>query len=320
MTKLERIIITWPPIAFLIRKSKKLVLPGFQGLPFYDVVIFFFKQINRVGLNERAAAISFNFIMAIPAAMIFIFTLVPYLPVATEFKAQLLKLIKDLTPNKATSQLIIGFIDDFFKPRNGLLSFVFLITLFYASNAMIGIVRTFDRSIQETKGYFLHQRLRALRLTTLLILLLIASVLMLIGQEELAGILKNIFHMRRRARIPWWNGVRYTVILAFLFYGIALIYRYGPSVHKKWPLVSPGAILSTFLILATTVIFSFWVNNFASYNKVYGSIGTVLIVMLLIYFNSLILLIGFELNVSLTYLKQQVQDRKAQENQPTTNP
>ena len=117
MTKFERLIIAFPPIAFLIKKSKTIVVPGFQGLPLYDVVIFFFQQINKVGLNERAAAISFSFIMAIPATCIFIFTLVPYLPIAKQFNVELLKLTKELTPNQNTYLFVRDFLDDFFGSR-----------------------------------------------------------------------------------------------------------------------------------------------------------------------------------------------------------
>ena len=119
--------------------------------------------------------------------------------------------------------------------------------------------------------------------------------------------------MKRAERVSWWNGTRWIIIVSLLFYGIAFIYKLAPSVKKRWDLLSPGSILATLLTLVTTLGFSYWVNNFASYNKVYGSIGTVMIIMILIYFNSLILLIGFELNVSITYLTKEVEERKQKE-------
>jgi membrane protein len=310
LNKLQRIILTRTPLAFIIQKSKKIILPGFNGLPLYDVVKFFINQVNRVGLNDRAAAISFNLIMAIPAACIFIFTLVPYLPIAKEFNTELLRLTKDLTPNQNTYGFVKAFLDDFFnRSRSGLLSFGFLLVIFYASNAVMGIIRAFDASIEAHRKYFLHQRLRAIRLTLILIVLVIGSIILLIGHEQMAIIIKKLFHLKRKANMPWWNSVRWVIILALVFYGIAFIYKYAPSLHKRWVLVSPGALLATFLTLSTTFIFSFWVNNFSSYNKIYGSIGTVLIIMLLIFFNSMILLIGFELNVSIMQLKNDADKR-----------
>jgi len=95
------------------------------------------------------------------------------------------------------------------------------------------------------------------------------------------------------------------VIVLLLFFGNAFIYKYAPLIKEKWSLMSPGALLSTLLMLITTLGFSYWVNHFSSYNKIYGSIGTVLVVMTLVYINALILLIGFELNVSIEVLKKE---------------
>ena len=314
MTHFEKQIIRFPPVAYLIKKSKKIIIPGFQGLPLFDVVVFFFQQINKVGLNERSAAISFNFIMAIPATCILVFTLVPYLQIGREFNIELLKLTKELTPNRSTYLFVRDFLNDFFEvQRGGLLSFGILLVMFYASNAMMGIIRTFDKSIAQTKGWLFHKRLRAIKLTFLLLMLVIGSVLILVGQEQLAILIKNLFGMKVKATIPWWSGLRWIIIIILVFYSIAFIYKYAPSVHKRWRIASPGAILATALLMATTILFSYWVNNFGNFNKVYGSIGTVLIIMSLVYFNSMVLIIGFELNVSITYLLEQAQERKLKE-------
>ena len=314
MTKLERLIVTSKPIAFLIRKSKEVSIPGFQGLPIFDVVRFFFIQVNKIGLNERAAAISFNAIMAIPAACIFLFSIVPYLPVSAQFKTELLALTKDLTPNKKTYELVENFLNDYFqKTKGGILSFGILMVIFYASNAMMGIIRTFDKSILYVKSHFIHKRWKAIKLTLLLIMLVISSVLILIGHDALEKILRHYFHLQKANWLWWWESTRWMVIVLLIFFGISFIYRYAPSVEKKWDFISPGSLLATFLTLVTTIAFSFWVTHFGRYDKVYGSIGTVLIIMIIIDFNALILLIGFELNVSITYLKHQAEKRRIEE-------
>ena len=160
----------------------------------------------------------------------------------------------------------------------------------------------------------MHQRWRALQLTFILILLILMSSLALfLGKEQLAYLLKTVFHANKNTRLSWWTGIRWAIIVSLLFYGIAFIYKFAPSVKKRWNLLSPGSILATFLTLSTTLIFWYWVDNFSKYNKIYGSIGTVLIIMLLIQINSLILLIGFELNVSLTYLTREAEERKLKE-------
>ena len=312
--KWQRILLRTPGIALIIRKSKQWGIPGFQQLPIYDVVRFFIIQVNRVGLNERAAAISFNLIMALPAALLFLFSLIPYFPNASRMEMQILALFKDIAPNSATYFFIKDILDGLLDKHVGIFSFGFILVVFYASNAMMGVIRTFDKSIEEKKAYFLHQRWRAIRLTLLLIVLVVVSTfLLLIGKAQLTYLLKNVVHLKSSERVIWWNDFRWIIIIAIVYFGIAFVYKYAPSLTKRWKLMSPGAILATTLTLLTTFGFSYWVNNFASYDKVYGSIGTVLILMLLIYFNSLILLIGFELNVSITVLTKEANARKLAE-------
>jgi membrane protein len=99
------------------------------------------------------------------------------------------------------------------------------------------------------------------------------------------------------------KSLRWLVIIALFFYSIAFIYRHAPTVEKKWKLISPGSIVACTLLILFTFLFSYWINNFATYNKVYGPIGTIMVLMILIYVNSLVILIGFELNVSIKSLK-----------------
>lgn len=299
MTKFEKLILKSPPIAYLVEQSKTIHLPIFQYLPLYNVIWAFAKQIKRVGLAERSAAISFNLIMALPAALLFLFSIIPYLPNSSSFDTQIMGFFKDIAPNSNTYNLIHDMLKGLLVKHVGIFSFGFILLIYYASNAMIGIIRTFDKTIKEKRNFFLHKRLRAIFLTCILIVLVIVSTTLLIGQNELEILLKQLFHMKKKARLEGWNVVRWVILIFFLFYGISFVYKFAPSLKKRWPLVTPGSLMATFLTLLTTILFSYWVNHFASYNRVYGSIGTVLILMVLINLNSLILLIGFELNVSI---------------------
>jgi membrane protein len=304
MNKFQRNILQLRPVRLLSAKSKQAKFPT-TILSWYDVTTYFFKQIDKLGLNERASAISFNLIMALPAAILFLFSIIPYLPQSADLQTEVLGLFKDITPNSSTYNFIRNLLNGLMERQVGLFSFGFVLLIYYASNAMIGVIRTFDRSVLEKKKYFLHKRLRAIKLTLILIVLVLASATLLIGQDQFALLLKSLFHLKRKARIQWWNGVRWFILVGFLFYGIGLIYKFAPSVKKRWSLLSPGSFLATILTLLTTIILSYWVNHYARFDKVYGSIGTVLVIMLLIRFNALILLIGFELNVSIMYLTAQ---------------
>jgi len=302
----QRVASTFPA-NWLIRQSQKIRLPGFQGIPLYDVLKFFFQQIRKVGITERAAAISFNCVMAIPPIIIFLCTLIPYLPISNEFIRQLHGLIRDVIPGEKNNSAIIKFIDDIIKkPKNDLLSLGFLLAIFYSSNAVMGIMRAFDKNyLGFKKRKMIRRRATALQLTSVLFVLMFASLLVLIMQSSVLKLfgLKNVLVRQIIGYARW-------VVIVLLFFGsVSFIYRYAPFVHKRWKLINPGCILATTLMLLFTVFFSYWVNNFSNYNKLYGSISTILILMLLIYFNSLVLLIGFELNVSITHIRHEADER-----------
>lgn len=314
MTKIERILATWAPLAFLLRKSKHWYLPGFEGVPLYDVARFFYGQVKTIGLTERASAIAYNFIMAIPPSFLFLFTLIPHLPFIKkrEILNQIRLILKDIIPDGTLANNIVGFINDtFFKtPVFGLLSFGLLLALFFASNAMMGLMRSFNKNyIGFTKRKGLHDRLVAIRLTSLIFGLVLGCLILLITQ----GAALKWFGVKS----AFWKDLifytRWIFIIALIFYSIAFIYKYAPAVHKKWKLISPGTILATFLCIMASLGFSIFVNNFGRYNALYGSIGTIIVLMALIFINSLVLLIGFELNVSIKSLRAIAEKRDAEE-------
>jgi membrane protein len=307
MTKLESKILNVRPIRYLVSKSKKWILPGFEGQRLHDVLVFFFHQVKKVGLNDRAAAISFNFIMTIPATLIFLLTLVPYLPVSKAFTRELFNVAKDITPNSNTYNFVQHFITDFLnKSHGGLLSLVFLVVVYYSSNAMIGIMRTFDRSYMEVSNRnFFRNRWNAIRLTTILIMLVMGFILLLVTQKNLLGLFMRWAGIKSMTIRFIIQTLRWTVIVLLFFFSVAFIYKFAPASRQKWKLLSPGAVLATFLIAMVTGFFSFWVNHFNNFSKFYGSIGTVMVLMLLIFLNSLFLLIGFELNVAIKAVKAQ---------------
>ena len=314
MTRLERILITRTPVAFILGKSKHWYLPGFEGVPLYDVIRFFYRQVKAVGLTERASAVAYNFIMAIPPSFLFLFTLIPQLPFfkSGEIKNQVTLLIKDVIPAEGYNKSIIKFINDTFfeAPVFGLLSFGLLLALFFSSNAMMGLMRSFNKNyvgFKKRKG--LHDRWVAIKLTVLIFGLVLGCLILLITQ---GAVLKWI-----GIKSNWWiiaiYYIRWLFIIALIYYSIAFIYKYAPAVHKRWKLISPGTILATFLSIMASIGFSAFVNNFGKYNALYGSIGTIIVLMALIYINSFVLLIGFELNVSIKSLKAIAEKRDAEE-------
>lgn len=297
---------------FIINRSKHLYLPGFEGVSFYDVVKFLYKQLRTYGFFERAAAISYNFILAIPPALLFIFTLIPNLPFLSRksIDTQLHSLIYDIIPSPVYNKEVIHFIDSFiYEPRIGTLSFSLLFSLFFASSAMMGLMRSFNKKyvgFVRVKG--IVQRWRAIKLTMLLFGLLLIYLILLISQGAL---LKLVI------KDSGWRSIidytRWIFIILLVFYTIGFIFRYAPAVEKRWKINSPGTIIATTLTILASIAFSTFVNNFGRYNVLYGSIGTIMMVMVMIYINSLALLIGFELNVSIKSLKIISEQRETEE-------
>lgn len=307
LTRIKRRLLVSPPSKLVIRKSKKIFLPGFQRIPLFDVVRFFFQQAQRSGFTERASAIAYNFIMTIPPTVIFLFTLLPYLPIPKNFIQEMFDLIKDVVPGEKNNEGLIKFLSDILNnQRTALLSTGFLLAMFFSSNAIMGIMRSFNKNyVGFRKRKTFATRWVAIRLTFILFLLFFATIITLIMQ----GAVLRWLGITDKTLIWLIVNFKWVVIVLLFFFSISFIYRYAPAVHKRWKFISPGSILATFLMIVFTAGFSYWVNNFSRYNELYGSISTLLILMLLIYFNSLVLLIGFELNVSINSLKHHVDER-----------
>ncbi|TWF41244.1 membrane protein [Chitinophaga polysaccharea] len=314
--KPENIILHSRPYRRLVERTKTLILPGFEGLPLYDVLKHFGQETKNRGLGDRARAISFNFLLAIPPFFIFLFTLVPYIPVKN-IEPTLYDLAQDLTPNYNTYMIVRGMIHDFlYTHRNGLLSIAFLMGFFYSSNGVMGILRSFSK-IQGAgfrKRKWWQNRLIALQLTAILVLLLLVTVALIIAQGTT---LRWLFNLVGITSAPLRNvlDIARWVVIVMLFYSVnAVLYRIGAATTRKWKFITAGATVATVCMILVTIGFSWFVNNFGNYNKIYGSIGTILVLMLWIFFNSFFLLVGFELNASI----RSVSDARQEEKSSTT--
>jgi len=300
-----------------VKRSKKWTPRGFEGISFYEVVRFFGRNFSIPSLTERAAAISYNFIMSIPPTCLFLFTLIPNLPFISKqgIKTQLHVLIVDIVPAKTYNTGLINFVDSFINGSTvGLVSFSFFLSLFFASNGIIGVMRSFNKDqigFEKVKG--LKKRWIAIKLTILLFGLLLLCLVLLLAQSN---ILKWIGVKNALVRDVILYG-KWVLILALIFYSFAFIYRYAPSTTKPWKLVSPGAVIATLLSILSTIGFSTFINNFGRFNVLYGSIGTIMVFMILIFINSLVVLIGFDFNVSIKTLKALSEQKTAGEDNGT---
>jgi membrane protein len=297
--KLYERILRWKIVRLLIDLSKKLVLPGFDGLPLYTVTVFFIKGLYEGYITSRASAISFNFFLAVFPTLIFLFTIIPFIPIE-DFQGTLLSLIHDFIPKSAYETVRETVEDIVTRQRGDLLSLGFILSLYFSTNGLNSLMEAFNNTYHtiETRSIFRQRLISALLVFILSILLIIAIGLMTVGPVILSlifpeKILQSSFYSFFIWLLTW------LVILATLFFAISFIYYLAPAKRRDFRFISAGSSLATFLVILTTLGFNFYVDNFATYNILYGSIGTLMIVLLWIYFNSISLLIGFELNASI---------------------
>lgn len=288
-----------PIIRSIIRFSKEVRIPGFDGLPLYDVTAFFVKGLQEGWLGLRASAVAFNFILAIFPAIIFVFTLIAYIPIEG-FQEQLLGLMEILLPESVYVSVKETFEDIITKERGGLLSVTVISALYFSTNGLHTLIDSFNTTYHtiESRSYFVQRGIAILLTLILTGFTFIAIALIIFGTVGMDFIREQGWIEDSLLRFSL-NLARWIIILALMFFAISVLYFLGPAKKTKWRFFSAGATLATVLVLLTSLGFSYFVENFGQYNKLYGSIGTLVIVMLWTYFNSIVLLIGFELNASI---------------------
>ena len=283
--------------------SKKFTPWGFKGLSIYDVTIFFWKGLMEGAITTRASSLAFNFFLAFFPAVIFLFTLIPYIPI-DGFQETLMELLASVLP-ESTNKIAFKTIDDIVNnPRGGLLSVGFVLALYFSTNGVSALIEAFNSSfhIRESRS-FLYQKYISLVLTLILSVMLIFTISSLIfGKSYLDSLLTD--GTISTEYLYLFSFLRWFIMSSFLFLGISILFYLAPNLKIKWKLFSPGSIFASLFIIITSVIFSYYINNFAQYNQIYGSIGTLIIILLWMYFNSIILLTGFEIDASIMASKK----------------
>lgn len=283
-----------------IKKSKRIVLPGFDGVPLYLVSKFFFKGIRNGALNMRATSLSFSFFLALFPTIIFLFTLIPYIPIEN-FQDYLFNFLQKIMPEAAFEATEGTIADIISNPRGGLLSFGFLTALYFSTNGFNAMINAFNETYHDIETRKpLQQRLAALAMLFLTVLLISTSITILIFGE--LGL--NHLRIGNSGLYLVLNLTKWLVLGGLCYAIISFNYFLGPKRKKGWKFFSAGSMIATILIIVATVGFTYYVNHFGNYNKLYGSIGTLIVIMMMIYINSLILLIGFDLNVSIMHAKE----------------
>jgi membrane protein len=283
----------------IVARAKKITLPFFDGLPLYDVALFFWRSIVNGSITTRASAIAFSFFIAFFPGLIFIFTLIPYIPIPN-FQNELFLMIKQLVPSSTFSTIESTLLDILNQPRGNLLSFGFLAALIFATNGIASMMSAFDATIHEIdRRSIISQRIAAINLLIILSLLLTVAIAMLTGGQKLIRYLDEHNIIRDNFLVLLLTLGKWVITVALFFFAYSFLYYMAPAKKTKWRFISAGGTLATVLSIVAFIAFTYYINNFSQYNTLYGSIGTLLIILLLMYVMSLILLIGFELNASI---------------------
>jgi len=269
-----------------------------------DFLILFFKKIQEDNISSKANGMAFNFMMAIFPGIIFLFTLIPYFPVEN-LQEQILSFMEDAMPSTIYELLRETISDIISRQRGGLLSFGFLFALYAAMNGTVSMMSAFDECHNSrAKRSFISMRLVALFITIINALVLIVSVAMLLAGEHVLDYLYS-FHQISAFNYFILMFLRYVTVVISFFLLTAFIYFIAPSVQTRWRFFSLGAFVATVLNILVTIGLSIYLNNFATYNKLYGSIGTIIALMLWLYLTSVVLLIGFEINALIELVQKE---------------
>ena len=290
-------------LTLIINIAKKIKPIGFSGLSIYDVAIFFWKGLMEGAITTRASSLAFNFFLAFFPAIIVFFTLIPYIPIKG-LQETLMELLSTVLP-PSTNEITFATLDDIINnPRGGLLSIGFILALYFSTNGINSLIEAFNASyhIRESRP-LIQQKILSLGLTLLLSMMLIIAISSIIFGKLAVNYLTEYELISDYAGELILYGKWFTMLL-MLFFGISTLFHLGPSLTSKWKLFTPGSISATIFIIITSIGFNYYINHFSQYNKVYGSIGTLMIILIWMYFNSIILLTGFELNASISNAKQ----------------
>lgn len=294
----------------IVKYTKENSFIGFHGVPIHDVVVFVINEVQRDDLFTRANSVAFSFFLSLFPSLLTIFTLLPFVleimelwyPAIGNFNQTLDEEISQVMPGQA-GEFVLAFVQEVTNsPRVGLLSFGFLLAIYFSSNGMLALMQAFEKSYVKTfrRRNVFKKRLIAAGLTILVGLFIAASTLFVILGNSILDWVTGASAGSFASFML--NLLRWFIMLALYYVTIGTLYRYGAATIKKFSYFSPGVTLATVLSLATSVAFSFYIDGFDRYDtyiKFYGSIATIIIVMLWLQLNALILIIGFELNAAI---------------------
>jgi membrane protein len=280
-------------------KIRRLVLPGFDGVPISDVLRFVIKGFRKGVLVTRASSIAFNLLMALLPASIFIFTLIPFIPIPN-FQKELIELFENILPVNAFNFLETTIVDTVTNKSGALLLVMFLATVIFSTNGIHAVIHAFVVSAHNFKTRsWIHQRKVSIIFLFIVVMMIALAGFLVIFGKTVVNYLVVLDILERSLVISIIVIIKWILVVLLFFMAISFLYYLAPAKRTDFRFISPGSMLATILFIITSLGFSFYVNHFGQYNKLYGWIGTLMVILIWLYLNAIALLIGFELNVSI---------------------
>ena len=290
-------------------RLSKLVLPGFDGIPIGHVFRFVIKGFRRGVLVTRASSIAFNLLMALLPATLFLFTLIPFIPIPN-FQKELIELFENMLPINAFNFLESTIIDIVTNKSGVWLLTMFIATIIFSTNGIHAIIHAFVVSAHSFQSRsWIHQRKVSILLLFIVVLMIALAGFLVIFGKMFVNYLVEIDILERNLVIGIVVFIKWILVIGLLFLAISFLYYLAPARKSDFRFISPGSTLATILFIVTSLGFSAYVNNLGQYNKLYGWIGTLMVILIWLYLNAIALLIGFELNVSIKDAREDEEER-----------
>jgi len=291
-------------------KCKEISVKGFQNVPVYDVFWYFVKGVQFGALNIRASSIAFNFLLALGPGLIFILSIIPFIPVKN-LQPELIDLFRNVMP-ASSYHAVESTVAVFFQKKASLPLFGFLTALFFSTKGIIAMIDAFNASYHiHEKRSWLTKNITAVSLVFILVFLVTFSLLLIVFNQLFIEILIDNNYLEKNYKFYLVMFGKWFIVGLFVFLGISFLYYLAPEKKTRKNFLNAGAVLATVLSIAASHGFSFFVDNLAQFNRFFGSIGAMMALMIWIYFIAMTLLIGFELNASIKNAKNQVEPEPA---------
>ena len=284
-----------PIIGKLINFSKRTKLPGLEGLTLYELLRIYIAGIIEGAVNYKAGSIAFTFFMALFPFALFLLNLIPYIPIEN-FQESFLLFVEQNVPPNTYDAIELILIDIMNNSYHSLISTGVIMSVIFMSNGVNAIINGFQSSAHLTisRNVF-NQYLVAIVLSVLLSLMLVLSLAVYLSVEVLMHV----------SDYPLFADLgRNAFVLSMVLLTVSILYKFGTKEIKHIAFISYGSVFTTVLMALTSIGFGFYVSKFAKYNELYGSIGTLLVIMIYIWINCMILLLGFELNAAIYKAKR----------------